>query len=72
MRDNKPKEVKVASSDCKYILYTDASYESGTGGIGGVLIDSTGSVANWFSHQLTEGICLALGAGDKETIIYEL
>ena len=72
MRDNKAKEVKVSSSEYKYILYTDASYENGTGGIGGVLIDSSGRVASWFSHQLTEKICLALGAGDKATIIYEL
>ena len=72
MRDNKAKEVKVSSSDYKYILYTDASYENCTGGIGGVLIDSSGRVASWFSHQLTEKICLALGAGDKATIIYEL
>ena len=46
--------------------------KNGTGGIGGVLIDSSGRVASWFSHQLTEKICLALGVGDKATIIYEL
>ncbi len=72
MRDNKAKEVRVSSTDYKYILHTDASYENGTGGIGGVLIDSSGSVVRWFSHQLTEKICFALGAGDKATIIYEL
>ena len=50
MRDNKAKEVRVSSTDYKYILHTDASYENGTGGIGGVLIDSSGSVVRWFSH----------------------
>ena len=45
--------------------------KNGTGGIGGVLIDSSGRMASWFSHQLTEKICLALGVGDKATIIYE-
>ena len=72
LRDNKAKEVKVSLTDHRYVLYTDASYENGTGGIGGVLIDSCGNVVSWFGHQLTARVCKALGSDDKATLIYEL
>ena len=72
MRDSKAKEVKVSPTAHKYIIYIAASYESGAGGIGGVSIGSNGSVVSWFSHQLTERICIVLGSGEKVTIIYEL
>ena len=72
LRDNKAKEVKISPMNHKYLIYTDASYEDGTGGIGGVLIDSSGCVVSWFSHHLDRNICKALGAAAKETIIYEL
>ena len=72
LRDKKAKEVKISPANHKYLIYTDASYEDGTGGIGGVLIDSCGCVVSWFSHPINRRICEALGASEKETIIYEL
>ena len=72
LRDNKAKEVKISPANHTYLIYTDASYEDGTGGIGGVLIDSCGCVVSWFSHPMNQSICKALGATEKETIIYEL
>ena len=64
-RDSKAKEVKVSPTARKYIIYIAASYESGTGGIGGVSIGSNGSVVSWFSHQLTERICIVHGSGES-------
>lgn len=72
LQDNKAKEIKVSTTDQKFLIYTDASYEQGAGGIGGVLVDSNGAVVNWFSHQLSEDVCKLFGSGEKETIIYEL
>ena len=68
LRDNKAKEVKISPTNHKYLIYTDASYEDGAGGIGGVLIDSSGCVVSWFSHPMDQCICKALGATEKETI----
>ena len=72
LRDNKAKEVKISHTEQRFVLYTDASYENKQGGIGGVLIDSYGRVVSWFSHHLSERTCLAFGADEKETVIYEL
>lgn len=42
------------------------------GGLGGVLIDATDNVKQWFGIFLNEAQCKCFGAGEKETIIYEL
>ncbi len=72
LQDNKPKEVKAATANHKYIIYTDASFEHNEGGIGGVLIDPSGCVVSWFSHRLSKDVCKLFGSDQKETIIYEL
>ena len=50
LQDNKAKEIKVSTTDQKFLIYTYASYEQGAGGIGGVLVDSNGAVVNWCFH----------------------
>lgn len=69
----KPREVTTADN-LQWFMYTDASYEgsSCTGGLGGVLIDATGNVKQWFGIFLNEAQCKCFDAGEKETIIYEL
>lgn len=55
-------------------ISTDASFssENKTAGLGGVLVDSAGDCAAWFSIRLNEDQCNLLGADSKDTIIYEL
>ena len=69
----KPREVSIADN-LQWFMYTDASFEgaSCTGGLGGVLIDATGSVRQWFGISLDKEKCKCFGAEEKETIIYEL
>ncbi len=58
----------------KWFIFTDASYEpeTKTGGLGGVLIDSSGSLVPWFGLKLDQACCLSLGGSLKDTLIYEL
>ena len=58
----------------QWLVYTDASFEqtSRPGGLGGVLIDQSGQVRQWFGTALNKDVCTKLGADKKDTIIYEL
>lgn len=66
---------RVTSGNAKqWCIFTDASFEQsvGTGGIGGVLVDSASKVQQWFGIYLDEHVCKLFGSDDKGTIIYEL
>ena len=58
----------------EWCISTDASFssENKTAGLGGVLVDSAGDCAAWFSIRLNEDQCNLLGADSKDAIIYEL
>ena len=68
-----PKRVDVGTVN-EWFLFIEASYEMdrGEGGLGGVLVDSHGKCKGWFSVKLDRDTCVLLGAGCKETVIYEL
>jgi hypothetical protein len=68
-----PKKVD-ATTVKEWSIFADASFDgqSGTGGLGGVLVDSHGDCCAWFSVCLNKDVCNILGATNKETIIYEL
>ena len=56
----------------EWCISTDASFSNKSAGLGGVLVDSAGDCAAWFSIRLNEDQCNLLGADSKDTIIYEL
>ena len=63
-----------AGAKQKWFVYTDAFYEPETltGGLGGVLLDSTGKTVSWFGLVLTFDMCKSLGGSVKKTLIYKL
>ena len=73
LRTSRPREVSVADN-LQWFVYTDASFEQKArqGGLGGVLVDQTGLVKQWFGVPLDTSVCLKLGADKKEKIICEL
>lgn len=73
LQSPEPRRVTCSARD-KWFIYTDASYEpeSKTGGLGGVMVDSRGSLVSWFGFALDEKVCKALGGETKDTLIYEL
>lgn len=73
LEDAKPREVTAFQVEQRF-MYTDASYEGEvrTGGLGGVLIDQSGDVVQWFGLAVEQEVCDALGAQEKGMIIYEL
>ena len=68
-----PRRVHVGSME-KWFIFTDASYEPEMqpGGLGGVLVDSSGCLVTWFGLELGPTSCLSLGGARKDTLIYEL
>ena len=53
-------------------LYTDACFENGTGGLGGVLVDQHGTILSFFSSVVDTKQVSMLNPLKKETIIFEL
>jgi hypothetical protein len=53
-------------------LYTDACYENGQGGLGGVLYNELGEMLSYFSAHVTEAQAAQLNPLKKVTIIFEL
>ena len=53
-------------------LYTDACFEQGAGGLGGVLFDMCGNQLSYFSAKVNKEQICRLNPGNKETIIFEL
>lgn len=68
---NKPKTVTAGASQ-KFFIYSDASFENASGGLGGVLLDSLGHVVQWFGVNISVDLCRLLGSDQKDTIIFEL
>ena len=62
----------VANHGRVFHLYTDASYENGKGGLGGVLLDGSGNLLSSFSSQINEKHVAILNPFSKKTIIFEL
>ena len=60
-----------ALSSLTFVILTDASYESGKAGLGGILVSPTGRLLEYFSYYLTSEELELLGAREKETIIHE-
>lgn len=53
-------------------IYVDASYEpNGFSGIGGVCVDSPGTVLGFFSEETPPELLEVIKTGDKETAILE-
>ncbi|OLQ06593.1 Protein-lysine methyltransferase METTL21B [Symbiodinium microadriaticum] len=52
-------------------LFTDAAYEAGRCGIGGILFDAASCPVAFFSYFLTDAQSASLGANEKKTIIFE-
>lgn len=55
-------------------LFTDASFnsEDKSGGLGGVLFDSSGSVVSWFGCEVTSEVCEMLMSEGQQQAIGEL
>ena len=53
-------------------LYTDACYENGQGGLGGVLYNELGEMLSYFSAPVTKAQATQLNPLEKDTIIFEL
>ena len=74
LTSSRPREVLVGDRQV-FFIFTDAAFDhEGTesrGSIGGVLVDSTGVLMEYFSHQLSSEVLEALGDSQKKTVIYE-
>eukprot|EP00438_Fugacium_kawagutii_P028097 Skav236590 [mRNA] locus=scaffold415:10761:12503:+ [translate_table: standard] len=69
---NRPREVIRGLSDHVHI-YLDASFEPrGYSGIGGLCVNSDGSLRSFFSEAVPKDFLCLVEKGDKETIILQL
>eukprot|EP00438_Fugacium_kawagutii_P001422 Skav211637 [mRNA] locus=scaffold3476:7948:11312:+ [translate_table: standard] len=69
---NKPREISRGLSDHIHI-YVDASFEpGGYSGIGGLCVNSDGSVISFFSEEVPPDLLCLIEKGSKETIILKL
>ena len=66
-----PRMVESAVGDV-YHLYTDACFEKGAGGLGGVLFNQHGKMLSFFSEKVNPDQVDKLNPLGKETIIFEL
>ncbi|CAE7192582.1 unnamed protein product, partial [Symbiodinium sp. CCMP2592] len=65
----------VGQVSCRtFMILTDAAFEteSGTGGLGGVLLTGAGSALSFFSVPISEQQAKSMSLQDEHTIIYEL
>ena len=58
----------------QWFVFTDAAFEPELlrGGLGAAIFNNLGERVSWFGLPLDEQQCRQFGAGDKQTIIYEL
>ena len=58
----------------QWFVFTDAAFEPELlcGGLGAAIFNNLGECVSWFGLPLDEQQCRQFGAGDKQTIIYEL
>lgn len=66
-----PPRLLRAGTGQQFFLFTDASYEQGEVGLGGVLFDGFGNIVSWFGENLSDLDAVVLNPLEKETIIYE-
>jgi ribonuclease HI len=73
LTSGKAREIDARSHEVLH-LYTDASFcpEEGSGGIGGVLCASDGSVVAWFGESLSKEFCDGLKSESQTQLIGEL
>jgi len=73
LEHSKPRSIS-AKLGKQFYMYTDACYETDelSGGLGGVLVDDSGNILQWFGFSLSKEICVRFGSMEKGTIIYEL
>ena len=63
---------EISALSCMtFVILTDASYESGKAGLGGVLVSPTGHCLEYFSYYLNARELEELGANEKATITHE-
>ena len=63
---------EISALSCMtFVILTNASYESGKAGLGGVLVSPTGHFLEYFSYCLNDRELEELGANEKATIIHE-
>ena len=60
-----------ALSCLTFVILTDACYELGKAGLGGILVGPTGRFIEYFSYYLSPEELEILGTHEKETIIHE-
>lgn len=70
LSSNLSKEVKSSAAE-RFTIYCDASFEGGSGGIGAVLYNASGSCISWFGVKADEDFCSAIAEG-RETVIFDL
>ena len=61
----------LAATGRVFHLYTDACFEQGEGGLGGVLYDGCGKLLSFFSSKVGSGQVAVLNPEGKKTIIFE-
>ena len=70
LEHGRPRIIGRPSHEVLY-LFTDAAYEAGRCGIGGILYDATSCPVASFSYFLTDAQSASLGAHEKKAIIFE-
>ena len=55
-----------------YHLYTDACFEAGSGGLGGVLFDGSGNMLSFFSEKMSDAAMELVNPLKKKGVIFEL
>ena len=70
LEHGRPRTIGRPSHEVLY-LFTDAAYEAGRCGIGGILYDARTCPVAFFSYFLTDTQSASLGALEKKTIIFE-
>ena len=72
LRNNRPRRVDVNFFEWLH-MYVDASYDAdGHSGIGGLILDRSGTCLGFFSEKVTDGVLQAIKRGDQTTVIFEL
>ena len=71
LNSGKPRIVDSHSSDT-WLIFTDAFYDSSPcSELGGVLITPGGKLVEYFSEEVSDDVAVAMGHGQKGTIIFE-
>ncbi len=73
LNSGRPRIIDSRSSDT-WLIFTDAFYESDSipcAGLGGVLVSPGGELTEYFSEEVSNELAVAMGHGQKGTIIFE-